>query len=70
MLPVNFWVAVSAQFPLTVNKVFHSPQPESKYTASIRCSRCQAKFLTSWHVHMHRVILYISNTQRKLMIRA
>jgi len=32
--------------------------------------RCQAKFLTSRHVRMHRVIFYISNTLRKLMIRA
>ena len=32
--------------------------------------RCQAKFLTSRHVRMHRVIFYTSNTHRKLMIRA
>ena len=24
-LPINFWVAVSAQFPYTVNKVLYSP---------------------------------------------
>jgi len=29
----------------------------------------QEKFLTSRHVPMHRVIFYISNTLRKLMIR-
>jgi len=29
-----------------------------------------AKFLTSRHVRMHRVIFYIPNTLRKLMIRA
>jgi len=28
------------------------------------------KFLTSTHMRMHRVIFYISNTLRKLMIRA
>ena len=33
-------------------------------------SRCQAKFLTSHHVRMHIAIFYISNTLRKLMIRA
>jgi len=32
--------------------------------------RCQAKFLTSRHVRMHRVVFYISKTLRKLMIRA
>jgi len=32
--------------------------------------RCQAKFLTSRHVSMHRVIFNISNTLRKLMIGA
>jgi len=30
--------------------------------------RCQAKFLTSRHVRMHRMVFYISNTLRKLMI--
>jgi len=30
--------------------------------------RCQAKFLTSRHVRKHRVIFYVSNTLRKLMI--
>jgi len=30
--------------------------------------RCQAKFLTSSHVRMHRTIFYISNTLRKLML--
>jgi len=30
--------------------------------------RCQAKFLTSRHVRMHRAIFCISNTLRKLMI--
>jgi len=35
------------------------------------CSnRWQAKFLTSHHVRTHRVIFYISNTLRKLMIKA
>jgi len=29
--------------------------------------RCQAKFLTSRHVLMHRVIFYISNRPRKLI---
>jgi len=29
-------------------------------------ARCQAKFLTSRHVHMHRVIFYVSKTLRKL----
>jgi len=33
-------------------------------------SQCQAKFLTSRHVHVHRVLFYMSNTLRKLMIRA
>jgi len=33
-------------------------------------SRCQAKFLTSRLEHMHKVVFYISNTLRKLMIRA
>jgi len=33
-------------------------------------SRCQAKLLTSRHVHMHRAIFYILNTLRKLMVRA
>jgi len=33
-------------------------------------SRRQAKFLTSRHVRMHRVIFYISNTLRKLMVKA
>jgi len=32
--------------------------------------QCQAKFLTSRHVHMHRMVFYIANTPRKLMIRA
>jgi len=32
--------------------------------------RCQAKFLTSRHVRMNKVIFYISNTPRKLIIRA
>jgi len=32
--------------------------------------RCQAKFLTSHHVCMHRVIFYIPNTLTKLIIRA
>jgi len=32
--------------------------------------RCQAEFLTSRYVRMHRVIFYKSNTLRKLMIRA
>jgi len=31
---------------------------------------CQAKFLTSRHARMHRVIFYTSNTLRKLMITA
>ena len=31
---------------------------------------CQAKFLTSRHVRRHTVIFYISNTLRKLMVRA
>jgi len=31
---------------------------------------CQAKFLTTRPVRMHRVIFYISNTLRKVMIRA
>jgi len=36
---------------------------------------CQAKFLTreisdSRHVRMHRVVFYISNTLRKLMVNA
>ena len=35
-----------------------------------RAYRCQAKFLTSRHMQGHRVIFYISNTLRKLMIRA
>jgi len=30
--------------------------------------RCQAKFLTSHLVHMHRVIFYIPNTLIKLII--
>jgi len=30
--------------------------------------RCQAKFLTSRHIRMHRATFYISNTLRKLMI--
>jgi len=33
-------------------------------------TRCQAEFLTSRHVRMHRVIFYISNTLRKLIVRA
>jgi len=33
-------------------------------------TRCQAKFLTSRHVRMHRAIFYISHTLIKLMIRA
>jgi len=33
-------------------------------------ARCQAKFLTSHHVPMHRIILYIPNTLIKLIIRA
>jgi len=33
-------------------------------------TRCQAKFLTSRHARVHRVIFYTSNTLRKLMIRA
>ena len=35
-----------------------------------RLIRCQAKFLTSRHVRMHKVVFHISNTLRKLMIRA
>jgi len=35
----------------------------------LSCScRCQAIFLTSRHVPMQRVIFYISNTLRKVMI--
>jgi len=33
-------------------------------------NRCQVKFPTPRHVHMHRVLFYISNTLGKLMIRA
>ena len=33
-------------------------------------TRYQAKFLTSRHVRMHKVIFYISNTLRKLVIMA
>jgi len=33
-------------------------------------ARCQAKFLTSRRVRMRKVIFYISNTLRELMIRA
>jgi len=33
-------------------------------------ARCQAKFLTSCHVRVHKVLFYISNTLRKLIIRA
>jgi len=32
--------------------------------------RCQVKFLLSRHMCMHRVIICISNTLKKLMIRA
>jgi len=30
--------------------------------------RCQAKFLTSHHIRMHRVIFYIPNTLIKLIV--
>ena len=46
--------------------VFHTgtrPKP------NLHCIRCQAKFLTPRHVRTHRVIFFISNTLRKLMIR-
>jgi len=33
-------------------------------------NRCQAKFLTSHYVHMHRVIFYIPNTLIKLIFWA
>ena len=36
----------------------------------IKWYRGQEKFLTSRHVCMHRVVFYISNTLRKVMIRA
>jgi len=41
-------------------------------THSFPClsDQCQAKFMYSCHVRMHRVIFYISNMLRKLMIRA
>jgi len=36
----------------------------------VKWYRGQEKFLTSRHVRMHRVVFYISNTLRKVMIRA
>jgi len=38
--------------------------------ADVNVTRRQAKLMTSCHVCMHRVIFYISNTLRKLKIRA
>jgi len=35
-----------------------------------RKARCQAKFLTSHHLRIHRLIFYIANTLIKLIIRA
>jgi len=44
--------------------------PKLKCDPSVKRNFWLAKFLTSHHVNMHRVIFYISNTLRKLMIRA
>jgi len=43
-----------------------TPMPASVATdAETNKCRCQAKFLTSHHVLMHRVIFYIPNTVYK-----
>jgi len=36
--------------------------------STLRLSRCQAKFLTSHHVRMHRLIFYIPDTLINLII--
>ena len=42
---------------------------QAHYPSGYQC-RCQAKFLTSHHVRMHRVGFRIPNTLIELMIRA
>jgi len=48
-----------------LNAINESPA-NGNFSAVARI-RCHAKFLTSRHVRMHRVIFYISNMLRKLM---
>ena len=56
----------AAQAEVAVVTFSHSDStPDPKFFI-----RCQAKFLTSRHVHMRKVLFYISNTLRKLMIGA
>jgi len=45
----------------TLTEKFHSPSS---------LTRCQAKFLTSHHVCMHRLMFFMANTLIKLIIRA
>jgi len=40
------------------------------FSAASKQHPCQAKFLTSHHVRMHRLIFYIENMLTKLIIRA
>jgi len=44
--------------------------PSSGYHLTYRGGQCQAKFLTSRHVRMHRVAFYLSNSLKELVIRS
>ena len=60
---------------LLLPKITSDPDPvfrkfESGSDSGVKRNFWLAKFLTSRHVRVHRVIFYISNTLRKLMIKA
>jgi len=59
--------------PFLIPRVHTSTEFQYTNTAILSpcvVARCQAKFLTYRHARMHRVIFYVSNMLRKLIIMA